>query len=404
MVALVLASAPHAIDAHDRTPLALVLATPTGEAAKTDSSEIIRAITAVLERHTDFTIQLVDERAVERCRGRLFCLADEAREDYSEAALRRADGGRMTYREHLHRLEEDGTLYPRFLLLIISVAIEGEPDRLSTLLLDTDKALALLHDTKREGSWQERVESAVAEQAVLTSTPRRDLAEAGAAADLLERLVSVDLRPALEQQGHWEPWGTIALEVDSTEPLELALDDRTIGTTAPGLNELSNVRPGRHTIRLRNPNYADAEIAVEVARGARAELSPELVLTHHEPTVLRPVTEWSGLLLVLSGAVIATFAAVRHDGKVNTVCFQGSECSHDGFTTFGYRADAGDPNHVNPPGVLMLPLGYSLATAGATWSLGTLIFGGPDDVPWIQWIAGVVLGAAAYGLSAGLGG
>jgi hypothetical protein len=401
---LLAVAAPHTVEVQSRAPLALVLATPTGEVAKTNNSEIIRMVTDAFERHTDFEIELVDERAVERCRGRLYCLADEARLDYSEERLRRSDGGRMTYREHLHRLSEEGTAYPRFMLLLTNVAVEGAPDRVTAVLVDTDRALALLHDTKREGRWEERVEAAVSEQAVVAAPPRREVADADAAGDLVERLVTEDLRAVLEQQGRWEPWGSIAIEIEAEEPLEIAVDDRTVGTTIPGTNELMRVSAGEHRIRLRHPSYADAELAVKVERGARAVLEPELVRTVHEPTVLRPITAWSGLVVALSGAVIATFAIVRQNQEVKTACFDASACSHDGFATFSYSSGASDPKNVNPPGVLMAPLGYSLVAAGAAWSLGTVLFGDDSDVPWIQWIAGLALGAAAYGISVGAGG
>ena len=404
LIALLSIASPNVLKVQVRTPMALVLATPTGEVAKTNNSEIIRMVTEVLERHTDFGVELVDATAIERCRGRLYCLADEARLDYSEERLRREDGGRMTYREHLYRLKEEGSPHARFMLLLTNVAIEGQPDRVTTVFVDTDRALALLHDTKREGRWQERIEALVSEQAVIASPPRREISDASEAAALIEELVTRDLRPVIEESGHWQPWGTISLEVDADEPFELALDEQTVGTTAPGTNELTQVSAGEHRIKLRHPRYADADIAVKVERGARVEVKPELVLTVHEPTVLRPITAWSGLVIALSGAVITTFAIVRQDKSVRTACFDEMACSHDGFATLSYAPGSSDPKNVNPSGVLMAPLGYSLIAAGATWSLGTVLFGGEGDVPWIQWIAGLVLGGAAYGISVAAGG
>jgi hypothetical protein len=402
-IGALLVAAPVAV--RDRTPLAMVLATPTGEAAKTNSSELIRVATEVFGRHTDFELELVDERAVESCRGRLYCIADEARSDYSVEQLVREDGGRMPYKEHLQRLKEEGRPYPRFMLVLTNVAIEGEADRVTAVFVDTDVALGLLHDVARTSRWEDRIEAAVNEQAVLAAPPRRELSDPNAAAELLERLVAEDLRPVLEKIGRWEPWGSIALAIDAEEPLEITVDDRTVATSVEGVNELAQVSAGEHRIRIQHPNYAPVELTVQVERGARVELHPDLVRTANEENVLRPITEWSGLLLVVTGAVITAFALVRHDSKVSTVCYGSADgCSHDGFVTFGYSADAVDGKNVNPPGVLMIPLGYSLAITGATWSLGTLLFGDDGDIPWIQWIAGLALGAAAYGISVAVGG
>ena len=53
--------------------------------------------------------------------------------------------------------------------------------------------------------------------------------------------------------------------------------------------------------------------------------------------------------------------------------------------------------------LLALPFGYSLISTGAIVALGVWLFGGDQDVPWIQIVAGLAAGALIYGVSAALG-
>jgi hypothetical protein len=383
----------------DRSPIGFVLSTPTGEIGSISYSDALRIVTELLDLHTNLAVQVVDDRAVELCRGRLFCLADEARADYSEEQLRRPDGGRMSYREHLFRLEEEGVRHARYMLLVNSVAIEGEPDRISALLLDTDEALQLLHDTVKEGSWKDRIEAEVSERAIVVSAPRGQIASASDARGYFEGLVREHLRPFLETHGHWEPWGTVVVETGVDDALEILVDGQVVGTTSPGSTSLSKVSPGQHEVELRHPSYEPEKTSISVDRGESIEARFELERISDE-TVVRPIVLWSGVVLAVVGGAIAVYAAVRQNGDVRTACFEGSDCSRDGFLTFGYAPAATNAENVNPSGVLVAPLGYSIAAAGVVFALGTLLFGDDDDIPWIQVLAGLAVGAASYGISA----
>lgn len=308
----------------------------------------------------------------------------------------------MTYREHLFRLEEERAPHARFLLLLNNVTLEGQPDRISALLLDTDVALRLLHESKREGAWKERVETAVTERAVVASPPRAEISSREDARAYLDTLVREHLQPVLEERGHWEPWGTVLLRTKTEEPLEILLDGKSVGATTPDETELVQISAGSHVVELSHPDFAPARATMEVRRADRVEVEIPLIRTADDPFVLRPILTWSGLLLAAAGGAIAIIAVVRADDEVKTACFDGSSCAHDGFLTFGYTTNASDPASVNPSGVLMAPLGYSLAATGATWSLGTLLFGDDHDIPWIQLVAGLAVGGGAYALSAAL--
>jgi hypothetical protein len=113
---------------------------------------------------------------------------------------------------------------------------------------------------------------------------------------------------------------------------------------------------------------------------------------------------WSGVGAAVAGASIVAIAIAKHNGDVETTCFAvpGNGCkSGSQFETVHYDPSSTD---VNPSGILLAPLGYSIFGAGATWSLGTLLLGEGDDVPWIPLAAGIAVGVVAYGLSAILNG
>ena len=79
------------------------------------------------------------------------------------------------------------------------------------------------------------------------------------------------------------------------------------------------------------------------------------------------------------------------------------ECSGKDFRTFA-QLTGKEGDHTGPPrgGVLALPLSYSIALTGGLFSLGSLFFGGEEELPWIAWVAGIAAGGLAYGLSAAL--
>ena len=58
------------------------------------------------------------------------------------------------------------------------------------------------------------------------------------------------------------------------------------------------------------------------------------------------------------------------------------------------RAPSARAADVNPPGLAPLPLGLALAATGATWLVGSLVWGDDETPPWWALAAGVALGAA----------
>ena len=70
---------------------------------------------------------------------------------------------------------------------------------------------------------------------------------------------------------------------------------------------------------------------------------------------------------------------------------------------FGQNNEDKLSRDVNPGGVLIAPLGYSLVGTGAAFSVGSLLTG-DNEIPWIPVVVGLGIGALSYGLSTALNG
>ena len=389
----------------ERVPFAFLLGTPTGEVGRTSSSELIRIVSNLARRYTDFDVQILDTTLMGECRGRLGCLTLKARRDYQRSQLLGARGDALPYREHVRRMREAGVLYPRYLLVVSNVTLSGEADRMSAVLVNTDLALGFLHDAPRAASdWEDAAEARINSGAVVSEPARAQVATPEEAEAFLETLFTGAFRGAFEGTGNWEPYGTI--EITTTlSGAGILLDDKPLGSTQAGLTRLEKVPPGVHTLSLEHPDHLPFTAEVRVRPREATAVTPELA---HRPDARsdlpRQVTLWSGVALTVAGTALAVYGATRPEPGLRTACFDApdSGCqSGRRFVSFGYDPGQASsaPERINPSGIMVAPLGYSLAGAGAAWGLGALLTE-QDTLPWIPWAVGVVVGAAAYGLSA----
>jgi hypothetical protein len=403
---LLLAATPE-IRLAEPLPLSFLLSTPTGEVGAINTSEVIRIVDELFSAHTDLRPVLLDAALMEECRGRLICLSLKARRDYERESLLLDDGELAPYREHVDRLRRDGVVYPRYLLVLSNVTSPGQPDRMSALMLDTDLALGLFHaaDRNRE-AWQDELEARVASAAVLLEVRRREIHGPDDARAFMRELVTGLLREPLQQAGHYEPYGRIEIACD-VEGAAISIDGTTVGVTGEDPLVVGHVRPGTHAIEVTHAERRPFTETILVATGETAQLDARLALLDSSPAVIAGrVVFWSGIALSVAGAVLVSFAIAAGDPELKTACFDEGDGTCTGgssFTTLGASTgDDTDPVDVNPPGVLTAPLGYSLIGAGAAFSIGSLFE--DSGVPWISLAAGLVIGGAAYGLSAALDG
>ncbi|MCK6551498.1 hypothetical protein L6R52_37020 [Myxococcota bacterium] len=366
----------------ERDPLAFLFVAPTGKAGSTTSSEHIRVLSALVTEHTDLALAPLDSALVADCRGRLACFARKV------SAERTAD------------------VAPRLLLVVSSLPAGPGADRLSLVLVDLERAEAVDRDaTRTEDGWEDELEARTAEAAIL-ARPRTVTVEGeDAARRALEASFTTELREALERVGRWAPYGVIEL-VTERAGLAIELDGATIGITRAGSTRITGVRPGRRALRLTGPRLAPWTSQVDVERGRDARVTPTLTLEGTTPIAARGLF-WTGVGATLAGAAITTVALAAHDGGVELLCVgtQAERCTTGrAFQTVGYApGDAPAFTDANPPGLLVGPLGYSLAAAGVTWALSSLWFHDPERFPWLELVVGAALGAAVYGTSAALG-
>lgn len=393
------------LTANERVPLAVVVNTPTGQAARTSSSELIRILDDLLRRHTDYFVQLVDETIVRDCQGNLTCVTLTARRDYKRESLIGPDRQPLPFDEHLKRLEERGTPVPRQLLMLSNVSGGESGDRLSVLLLDTDRALRIYHEAPRKPGYTDEVEIRISEQAVLGSPPPSRIMDEAEATTYLSTTFDRHLASALSREGHWEPYGTVTVKTN-VPGVAVELDGVAIGTAETDAVEISGVRPGQRELTLRRVGYETTKTTVVVSTGDRVEATVSLAVSSSGGgNPIPSVVMWSGVAVALAGVALTVYGVSRHDGGVTSHCFDADAAcvSTQSFESFGFDAqEVGSPEDVNPPGLRVVPLGYSLALTGASWSLGSWLFEADADVPWISLAAGLVIGALSYGVSVAL--
>lgn len=405
LLSALVASSGATLAAEERVPIAVVVNTPTGKAARISRSEIIRIIDDLLKRHTDFFSQPIDEQVIEDCTGSLTCIATTTRRDYERETGSKGGAGRMTFDRYLARLEERGLEVPRLLLMVSNVAGSERGDKLSVLLLDLDGALRLYHDAERKPGFEDEVEIEISEKAILAqSRPALVLDEPEANA-VLTRAFERGFEKALRDAGHWAPFGEIRLALN-VAGVGVDLEGRAIGQIDTTAGTIRGVRPGRRKLTFRRADYEVAEREVEVTAGTTAAVDVTLLpRATSDAGVVHSAVLWGGAATAAIGVALVAYGLTRVDSGVTSHCFEGApDCdSRNDFISFGFDPGAnGVSQPVNPGGVLVVPLGYSLAATGATWSLGALTFEHDAEIPWISIVVGAVVGVLGYGLSAAL--
>lgn len=364
----------------ERSPIAVVVAAPTGDEARVRSSELIRVVDELLRARTDLALQLVEASALADCQGRLVCLVEKVGD------------GTATDRAA-----------PSFLLVLSNVTRAGEPDRLSAQLVDVARAQATVARAASGGAvdaWRDQAEATLNEEAL--STERAAVADLAAAQRVLTEWLERRFAPTLQAADHWEPYGEVVV-VSGRAGLELRVDGQAVGTTEAGRTRVAEVRAGARVLALVGPMIERYEATITVARGESVLLEPELTSAQSTSPV-RDAVMISGVVLASAGVVAGVLALATADGDVVSHCFQGTPGCADGTAFVGSGASTARAAQLEPVGtggVLLLPLGYSLLGAGAVWTVGAWL--SQDEVPWVPVLVGLGVGTLAYAVSAAAG-
>lgn len=377
---------PAVLDVREHRPLAFVLLAPSGRMATTSRSELIRLLSVALGRSTDLVVEPIDSALVADCAGELGCMV----------AKLDASGGRVAAAE---------------LLLVASiVGREGKGDRLSATLVDAKTArIEYARVSRDDPDWRLVAEASITERAVRATMPWRELEGDDGALRTVEHLVTDVLRPPLEDLERWEPWGELGLS-NLGPGWGLDLDGATIGTTSgAATTRIVGLSAGTHRLELAHEAFEPIDVTLTIARGKTTRYDAEPTARAGSLAGLRTGVLWGGAAVAVAGAAVLTWSLARADGDVVVYCLRegGAECDVSSrFQTAGYAPGTvpAFDDRVNPSGLRVAPLGYALVGTGVVWSLGTLLLTDDGDVPWPEVVAGLAIGALAYGLSAALDG
>ncbi|MBI4821804.1 MAG: PEGA domain-containing protein [Deltaproteobacteria bacterium] len=390
-----------------RQKLGLILITPsTSVRGKVGQSELQSSLRQVLERRTDFALEEIPSARVSDCQGSLKCMVKRVRSDYDETKIDKS----KPFSTWLSELRAKNVEYPLYLVLMTVQTEQDRPDRLASMLINTDAALRFVH----EGADQETIDQQILERAVVVRTPRTDVNSEEEASAYLTRLVEVEFKNEFENSGNWEPFGAVLVQA-KVPGLEVVVDEQLIGTTLPGETRISDVPAGSHVIQLKHPEYELFRSEVIVKRGETTTLEAE-VISKGGAFAFGPkeIVFWSGVLAATVGTVV-TIAAVTHasshsDWKIYCIHSEGEANCGSGKVFWSLSAVFSDPQpgftNPNEGSLLAAPFGYSLIGTGATWAVGSQLelFTEKDEFPWIPLVAGVVVGGISYGISAAMNG
>ena len=375
LAALLLLGAPTLVLVDERTPSVIMVRTLRGLDEGGAASTLIREAAAVLEASSGLRVRSVEQSGVDmdevaRCPGAaiLGCLVGQV---VSRAAP------------------------PTFLFVLSARRVQEGNVLLSLLTVDVLDALALI---ARGGSADE-IEDAIFGSGISGEPEELDPERPEELRGFLQRQLDGGLRDALERRKEWTPFG--AIELDGTwADAPVILDGRVLGVSATDTTRLEDLRPGpRHIIVGDGDDIFQASVVVERGRTTR-------VIVVRPSARSMSLVSWVGLGFATTGAVVVGAAALMTAGQLESRCLYRSadrerSCDAVGFATIGFDASAAptlDARAVNPPGVSLIPLGVALLVSGGVAALGPQLFD-HDLAPLMATIAGVALGAAAYGIT-----
>lgn len=376
------------------TPMALLWLTPTGELNHVRSSEFLAQLDDRFDADTDLEVTPLDAGQVVDCRGKLSCIIQTARPDYDRSVYLLPNGTLAPFSEHQRYLEDRNIKVPRLLLVVTGIGT-SDGDTLTAILVDTQRALEVRHQAER---MDRQAEFRIREAAILGSSFRATVTAPGELPGKLDALMQQHLRPILDSLGHWRPYGQLVVQ-SPIAGAGIEVDGTLVGTTKPGSTVVDDVRFGQRNVRVTHPEFKPFETSLQVSKQAQTRVEVQLdPLPRKGDEVFRKTVFWSGIVTAAAGVGITIAGIVDASDAQTVACV---DCSGSRFLPFG-ASPPQDPLGVpDESGPLAIPLGYSLALTGATWSVGSLLT--PEGKsPWLPLVGGLVGGVAAYAVSAAL--
>jgi len=393
---LALALAPSAVQADDtllsaneRDALEIVVRTPYAIDSKQALSPRFLAIAdRVLRAHTSLFARLaVDSPELDEARGDTSAIQRGIRRDADPAELARRHLGAQ---QHEAALFQAGERPARF-VAVLTLLPDGKEIRISASLIDVSSALEILATFPPTNT----VEDRFADEGVVIRPPPASTAAAdeGARDAYVEDLFHRAFEPIFSRRKVGNGPATIALS-GVIEGGEIRLDGHAIGLAGPDLTRIAEVRAGKRRVSVEVRKRGRFDTDVEVTGGATIAVDAAL-LAGVGGEAPRDVVRWSGWAAAAGGVVLVTWGIIASATADPLL-----QCN-DATGTFE-RCPSAPWQRFGSAGPAIVPLGYSLASAGLVWSLGPDLVEREGDVPWLSVLAGTALGVAAYAISVAL--
>jgi hypothetical protein len=364
----------------ERRPLPMIVVKPGASSSAVFGSNLFRTAEAALFARTGLALEAPEKSGID-LNAIAACPTSELLACYARSV---PESTQRLRRKHLLVV----TLFDR----------ADKKTTVSSLLIDLEAARAARESIfAGDQDASQRLEDAIFERTTRAPEKVLSLGDQNAVSTYFKHLFEQQLRPMFEATGDFEPYGEIEL-AGAPPDLEISVDDDLFGSTTGRNMTLREIRPRKVKVELRDPagKWLPMVREIEVVRGQRTLFEAELIATADPGAApaVRKAAFWGGIGVAAVGAALAIYAvsAAPDAERVNL------EATNNRFATF-CELSQDRPGACSGNGVRVAPLGYSMMLGGGTWAAGTALFGEEADWPWVQVVAGLVAGAAAYTVS-----
>ena len=377
-----------------RPVLEVVFDAPKAGIARASRSEMVRAVATSVRAGTDLSALQTSGRTLDPCfrddtPAPLLCVLRGLRPRFEAA---RAAAPAADFEALWNQTPRPGDPRRSDLVLLIQYAPVLDRERVQAILLDL-RAMATRYtrwmaETPVKGSdrqgrteYEAALQEELFEVGVLSPPVAQDVRHAQDVRDFLDRILSRNYAKIFDRRG-LRRFGALNL---TAPPESLVFIDRAaIGGTRAARTPIRDIPPGTHRIRIEHPSYFPHEETFSIEPQQTVTLRPVMVPAPTTAVRLtRQTLMWTGVAAVATGiTVLAVTAATPSTGN---------KCVSDGTC---------DPPFKELGSALGVPLGAALIGGGATWSLTALFQEDDANWPWWEFLAGLAVAGATYGIGA----